>query len=1364
MEDIKTTDSLMESPLMLWLKVLLGEKKKELDYEDLCNGVLLLSVWQQIDSHASVGENTAASSETSIRLQNLNSLLSNIKVFYEEVLGQVVLLPLPDILAIARCTSEESSVKAMNRLLLLVLGCAVQCERKEHFIEIIKTLDIDAQHQMVEYIKQVTDNPEAIWSTGWNLTKDSTHEEQLYLLLEQHVQKLAKERDELSQKLVNVVMEQESQLSDPINSIASVTNQTPLLSSEKSQLVVELADARSRMRKLQQDLEEKTESVTELKEELQDSKDMLNKLKQENFQLIQNTRAAQAYRDQIDILKEKVQKVDRLENEVQKYKDKMAELEFYKTRVEELRENNRILMDTKTMLENQLESSRKRAEQVLELEAEVLKYRSRIYELCEDQESDREKIQQLEEENTMLYLDKKLALDEVSQMHAVLKGQNMEQSPVFENSLHEQLNNDAESRVLQLELENQQLQNLLDDVQSSSHSSVSQEENHVQEIANEKEQLQGELQQLKVTIGELQRSKTKFDETEAEKQEACRNIKKLQHDLLELQKEHQQCEEMKISMTAQSSENQRLHRQLEVQKHKIQEVQEDIENVEAENQHLKQMVDNLRANTHKVQELEREATNLEGDNHKLEQKKKSLEKEVARLKHSIEIKDEQVDEYASKVSSLEREKRQLQKEVENWSQTMARVRELERDNKDLSHQAAIHRNTLNTLREIFFQDLVSEKLKSQQIASGLERQLNYQQNEDVDAACSWSSHEKKKDPMTPNSLAQEIADLKFSMSDLEQKNTSLTEENLNLRSEGSSLKENNYSLHSKVSCLEQQVSSYSKQYSSLQSKHAHLEVEHALLESQKEALTTQVTNLQGQLHKLEEEKDKLLLDTKELQSVHETVCSNNETLQKLHDQLTAEYEKLSNNHSILKASHKSLKSEYIALKGKLQEESFSQEMLKLREMLEGEKDEASGRSFTNLQSRYSELKEQFRTLKENNDQLLVNHAYLETKHKAIKTENNELKLKNTALKGEVGECRDEIATLDVQVAKLVSYCEMLSHVNNTIENDRQSVMTSASVLLSDYHNYLSSLAYDDIRSLSTDTNICQKLWELGQEKKQVERAMTGVHQELEKLAKKAHKVVTSAPQMRRARSEHFPGLSRGRSSFDRSKTRSFNVERLLGGKDILNGHLENNASSVAGDNSSQSIKHNMDVSTDDDIPVRDVGPGAKSPLVVKTEDKVSDKRTDTYKSTNAKSNKQPISQCSSSQTTVENLTTVNLITNLPANLGFKESFPKQDEELESGMFSKKPEQSAGGHFEDCASIPSEKLAQCHTSTPVTKSVSGEPRNSKESGDNIKIHKNHDASKMQKAKGQKEVDKRNFLFGSSKEKKSDSSVWYEYGCI
>lgn len=49
--------------------------------------------------------------------------------------------------------------------------------------------------------------------------------------------------------------------------------------------------------------------------------------------------------------------------------------------LKELREDNRILVETKSMLEEQLEASRKRAEQVVELEADILKYCSQINEL-----------------------------------------------------------------------------------------------------------------------------------------------------------------------------------------------------------------------------------------------------------------------------------------------------------------------------------------------------------------------------------------------------------------------------------------------------------------------------------------------------------------------------------------------------------------------------------------------------------------------------------------------------------------------------------------------------------------------------------------------------------------------------------------------------------------------------------------------------------------------------------------------------------------------------------------------------------------------------------------------------------------------
>ena len=47
-------------------------------------------------------------------------------------------------------------MEELRKVLLLILGCAVQCERKEQFIDNIKMLDISTQHGIVEFIKEVT--------------------------------------------------------------------------------------------------------------------------------------------------------------------------------------------------------------------------------------------------------------------------------------------------------------------------------------------------------------------------------------------------------------------------------------------------------------------------------------------------------------------------------------------------------------------------------------------------------------------------------------------------------------------------------------------------------------------------------------------------------------------------------------------------------------------------------------------------------------------------------------------------------------------------------------------------------------------------------------------------------------------------------------------------------------------------------------------------------------------------------------------------------------------------------------------------------------------------------------------------------
>ena len=56
---------------------------------------------------------------------------------------------------------------------------------------------------------------------------------------------------------------------------------------------------------------------------------------------MQDARAAKAYRDELDAVRERAERVDKLELEVQRYREKLSDIEFYKTRVEELREDNR---------------------------------------------------------------------------------------------------------------------------------------------------------------------------------------------------------------------------------------------------------------------------------------------------------------------------------------------------------------------------------------------------------------------------------------------------------------------------------------------------------------------------------------------------------------------------------------------------------------------------------------------------------------------------------------------------------------------------------------------------------------------------------------------------------------------------------------------------------------------------------------------------------------------------------------------------------------------------------------------------------------------------------------------------------------
>jgi len=89
----------------------------------------------------------------------------NLIILQKEGQG-AVLLSVPDIALLSTNPEDvDSAVAAEARLLLvLLLGAAVQCQEKENFILKLKSLPVEVQLQIVENIKEVTENGSVVLS------------------------------------------------------------------------------------------------------------------------------------------------------------------------------------------------------------------------------------------------------------------------------------------------------------------------------------------------------------------------------------------------------------------------------------------------------------------------------------------------------------------------------------------------------------------------------------------------------------------------------------------------------------------------------------------------------------------------------------------------------------------------------------------------------------------------------------------------------------------------------------------------------------------------------------------------------------------------------------------------------------------------------------------------------------------------------------------------------------------------------------------------------------------------------------------------------------------------------------------------
>ncbi|XP_077189903.1 girdin isoform X4 [Paroedura picta] len=691
----------MSSPLVTWVKTfgpLAGGNGTNLEeYVALVDGVFLNEVMLQINPKAtSQRVNKKVNNDASLRIQNLSILVRQVKLYYQENLQQLIMMPLPNVLIIGKNPFSEQGTEEVKKLLLLLLGCAVQCQKKEEFIERIQSLDFDIRAAVAAHIQEVTHNQENVFDLQW-MEDGALSQEYIGPLLKNmalHLKRLIDERDEHSETIIELSEERDSLHFLPHASAAQSPCGSPGMKRTESRqhLSVELADAKAKIRRLRQELEEKTEQLLDCKQELEQTEVELKRLQQENMNLLSDARSARVYRDELDALREKAIRVDKLESEVSRYKERLHDIEFYKARVEELKEDNQVLLETKTMLEDQLEGTRARSDKLHELEKENLQLKAKLHDMEMERDMDRKKIEELMEENMTLEMAQKQSMDESLHLGWELEqiNRSTELSEVPRKSLGHEVNELASSRLLKLEMENQSLLKTVEELQS--------------------------------TVGSVEGSNSKLLKMEKENQRLSKKLEGLENELSEEKQSLQNSQNLSKDLMKEKAQ---LEKTIETLRENS---ERQIKTLEQENEHLNQTVASLRQRSQigaeaRVKDIEKENKILHesiketsSKLNKLEFEKKQIKKELEHYKE----KGERADELEKEVQHLEKENELLQKKVTNLKITCEKIDTLEQENSSLDMENRKLKKTLDSLKNLSFQLESLEKENTQLDEENLE--------------------------------------------------------------------------------------------------------------------------------------------------------------------------------------------------------------------------------------------------------------------------------------------------------------------------------------------------------------------------------------------------------------------------------------------------------------------------------------------------------------------------------------------------------------------------------------------------------------------------------------------------------------------
>ncbi|KAM3875978.1 protein Hook homolog 1 [Diretmus argenteus] len=325
---------------------------------ELTTGVAMSQALHQIDP-AWFSEGWLSRVKTDVRdnwrlkMNNLKKILQMMVDYYNEVLAQQMSdFPLPDLARVA----EHSDTMELGRLLQLILGCAVKCERKQEYIQIIMTLEESVQHVVMTAIQELM-SKETMAQFGAELSGDL--DQQLKKSLED-LAELSKEKEALAQRCQELDV-QVTVLQEERNSLLA---ENDVLTDRANQLD-SFDDPSTPSGRKHSQLQQQLEAVQEENFRLEGAKDdyrihceeleqQLIEVQHRNDELTGLAEESRALKDELDILRSCSDRAVKLEASVETYKRKLEDLSDLRRQVKLLEEKNMTYMQNTVSLEEEL--------------------------------------------------------------------------------------------------------------------------------------------------------------------------------------------------------------------------------------------------------------------------------------------------------------------------------------------------------------------------------------------------------------------------------------------------------------------------------------------------------------------------------------------------------------------------------------------------------------------------------------------------------------------------------------------------------------------------------------------------------------------------------------------------------------------------------------------------------------------------------------------------------------------------------------------------------------------------------------------------------------------------------------------------